>query len=344
MARYLSSADEVGSAKEADPRALLQRRKGEIEKALVDAYEANGWVASAAREVLGTGGKRLRPLVAVLICEALSGSPEPAIPVAVSYELAHAASLVQDDIIDESTIRHGAATTHKRYGLSRAILLSDSMIFEIFSQLSKYGKGGIPKEGLGRLLSLIGEAAGLAADGELLEVSLSRRGEVTEEEYTKVIGLKTGALFAAAAASGAVAGGGDLHLVEKMYEFGSSLGVAFQIGDDILDLLGDARSTGKPAFKDIENNAGNIVIVHSLTKANPMQKNVINSLLFKKWFTELEAEKLLQTLTELDAFGHATALLNAETAKCRKLLELLPRSPARDALDALIATVEVRRK
>jgi len=344
LARYLSRGNELGNVNEAGPSALLERRKKEVEKALADACEAQGWVASASREVLGAGGKRLRPLLAVLVCEAISGAHEAAIPVAVAYELAHAASLVQDDIIDESTVRHGAQTAHKRWGLSKAILLSDSLIFEIFTQLSKYSEERITKDGLSKLLSLLGEAARLAAEGELLEVSLSTRGEVTEEEYSKVIGLKTGALFAASAASGAVAARADTALVGKMYEFGLALGTAFQIGDDILDLAGDAKSTGKPVFKDIENNAGNIVIVHALSIATPMQKNTINSLLFKKWFTELESEKLLQTLTELDSFAHAASILNEQTARSRRLMGNLPKCPAREALELLISGIEVRRK
>jgi geranylgeranyl pyrophosphate synthase len=200
------------------------------------------------------------------------------------------------------------------------------------------------RERISQLLFLIGRAAKLAAEGELLEVALSKRGDIKEEEYLEVIRGKTGALFAASAASGAVAAAAEQQLVDRMYDFGLALGTAFQIGDDMLDLLGDTQHTGKPAFKDIENNAGNIVIVHTLAHANPMQRNVINSLLFKKWFTSIESEKLLQTLTELGSFNYASSLLHAEIAKCKAVLNLLPGSPAKDALVELIRTVEVRRE
>ena len=231
--------------------------------------------------------------MAILACEAISGNPEPAFPVALAYELAHSASLIQDDIIDESAMRHANPTAYKRFGLARAIMLSDSMIFEIFALLARYDKTEVSKGGLVRLLELLGRAASLAAEGRDARGRLSRRGDIKTEEYTKVIGMKTGALFAASAASGAVVAGADKALVDQMYEFGLSLGMAFQIGDDILDMSGDTQSTGKPVFKDIENNAGNVVLLHALSKADVVQKNTINSLFFKKWFTSLEAEKLL---------------------------------------------------
>ena len=136
--------------------------------------------------------------------------------------------------------------------------------------------------------------------------------------------------------------GSSVPLVDRMYEFGLALGIAFQIGDDILDMSGDTQTTGKPIFKDIENNAGNVVLLHALSKADAAQKNTINSLLFKKWFTSLEAEKLLEVLEELGSFQNASSKLNEQTKICRSLVAQLPPSHARSALEALIETVEVR--
>jgi geranylgeranyl diphosphate synthase type I len=347
LARYSSNGvggkEEGKAVQQPQQNPLLVRYRQEVEKRLSEIYSSDGWISAAASEAIRAGGKRLRPILAVLTCEAICGNPEPAFLAAMAYELAHSASLIQDDIIDESSMRHASPTAYKRYGLARAIMLSDSLIFEIFTLLSRYDKTNVPKDALVRLLELLGRAASLAAEGEMLEVALSRRGDIQTEEYTKVIGQKTGALFAASAASGAVVAGADKPLVDKMYEFGMALGIAFQIGDDMLDMSGDTRNTGKPAFKDIENNAGNVVILHALSKADAIQKNTINSLLFKKWFTSLEADKLLSLLKELGSFEHAESLLSVQTSLCRSLLEFLPPSHARNALNALIQTVEVRK-
>jgi geranylgeranyl diphosphate synthase, type I len=336
--------EKAKSVQEPSANPLIARYRQEVEKRLSDIYSSDGWISAAASEAIRAGGKRLRPIVAILTCEAICGNPEPAFPVAMAYELAHSASLIQDDIIDESAVRHATPTAYKRYGLARSIMLSDSMIFEIFTLMARYENTDLPKEGLVKLLELLGRAASLAAEGEMLEVALSRRGDIKTEEYTKVIGQKTGALFAASAASGAVVGGADKAIVDRMYDFGIALGVAFQIGDDILDMTGDTQSTGKPLFKDIENNAGNVVLLHALSKADAFQKSAINSLLFKKWFTSLEAGKLLAILKELGSFEYAATLLNVQTNLCRTLLGSLPPSHARSALEELTRTVEVRRE
>ncbi len=347
MASYSSNDDGPEGTEalhERVPNPLLGRYKDEVEKRLSEIYSADSWISAAANESIRAGGKRLRPILAILVCEAICGNPEPAFPVAMAYELAHSASLIQDDIIDESAVRHASPTAYNRYGMARAIMLSDSMIFEIFTVLARYDRTQLQKDGLVRLLELLGRAASLAAEGEMAEVALSRRGDIKSEEYLKVIGMKTGALFAASAASGAVVARGDRAMVDKMYEFGLSLGMAFQIGDDILDMTGDSEDTGKPLFKDIENNAGNIVLLHALSKGDAIQKNAINSLLFKKWFTSLEAEKVVALLKELGSFDYAAALLRVQTMRCRSLLASLPPSHAREALEELIGTIEARKE
>jgi geranylgeranyl diphosphate synthase, type I len=347
LASYSSEgegAEEAKAAHQPTPNPLILRYKQEVETRLSEIYGTDGWISAAATEAIRAGGKRLRPILAILTCEAICGNPQPAFPVALAYELAHSASLIQDDIIDESSVRHGSPTSYNRYGLARAIMLSDSMIFEIFTVLARYEETELPKESLIRLLELLGRAASLAAEGEMLEVALSRRGDIKTEEYTKVVGMKTGALFAASAASGAIVARADPAVVDKMYQFGLALGVAFQIGDDILDMTGDTKNTGKPLFKDIENNAGNIVLLHALSKGDAIQRNAINSLLFKKWFTSLEAERVVTLLKELGSFEYAEALLRTQTMRCRSLLASLPKSHARNALEEIVGTFEARKE
>ena len=209
--------------------------------------------------------------------------------------------------------------------------------------MARYGQSEVSKPGMVRLLELLGRAASLAAEGEMLDVALSRRGDIKIEEYVEVIEKKTGALFAASAASGAVVAGAEDDLVGAMYELGLSLGIAFQIGDDILDMSGDTRSMGKPRFKDIENNAGNVVLLHARSKADAIQRTDIDSFLLKKWLTSLDAARLIGIFKETGSFEYAASLLNVQTARCRGLLQLLPASHAKDALHALTRTIEIRR-
>jgi geranylgeranyl pyrophosphate synthase len=326
-----------------DLNPVLDRYKAIIEKGLSETYRKDSWLSKAAREALQAGGKRLRPLITLLVCEAISKSYEEALPVALCYELAHSASLIQDDIIDESTLRHSTPTAQKKYGLSRAILLSDSLIFEIFAQLARYRDSKITRERFAQLVGYVAQAAKLAADGEFMELALlSSEKNMSEADYLRTVALKTGALFAAAAASGAVVAGAGEEITKCMYEFGETFGIAFQIGDDILDILGDTRTTGKPALKDVQNNSSNIVLTHALSKADTMQRNVISSLLFKKWFSAPEAERLRLTLRELGSFEYAGTLLSRQAAASRDLLQKLPESEARETLLELTHTLEIR--
>ncbi|MBI3116865.1 MAG: polyprenyl synthetase family protein [Thaumarchaeota archaeon] len=313
-----------------------------VEEALVEATNAQSWVSVAASEALKAGGKRIRPILALLTCEAISGDYRPAIPVALAYELAHSASLIQDDIIDESQVRHSAPTAHAKYGITRAILISDMLIFEIFSQIARYKDTKVSKGRLAELLEYISRAAKEAAEGEFLEASLKERGSMTEADYVKVAGLKTGALFAAASASGAVVAGGDRKLVEDMREYGLDLGIAFQIQDDILDFTGQSKTTGKPIFKDMQNNACNIVLVHALAAGDVYKRNTISSMLYRKWFGISDAKKLLVTLTELGSLENATVLAEKYATRCRQLLAPLKPTPARQKLEKLTRLVGSR--
>ncbi len=318
--------------------------KDVIDTYLRSVHAQDDAIDSASAEAISAGGKRIRPIVTLLVCEAVSGNYEKALPVASVYELAHSASLVQDDIIDESDTRHGRQAAHKRHGLLKAILISDSLLFDIFLELSKYNTSMISKGSISELLAFVGNAAKMVARGEFYEASLAAKGLASEEEYLKLAELKTGALFAGAAASGAVVGGARKPVVEAMYRFGLSMGVSFQIQDDILDIAGDSSSTGKPVLKDIQHNASNLVLVHALSKADPYQKQIIESMLWRKWFTTSDVQRLTLTLDQLGSLEHATQVAHRYAENARRTLRFLPPSVAKDKLEGLTYGLEVRRK
>jgi len=313
-----------------------------VENALQHALQGNSELSVATSEIVSAGGKRIRATMALLICEAVCGSYEKAIPVAVAYELAHAASLVQDDIIDDSNIRRKQPTAHKKFGLARAILISDYLIFEIFSELAKYYDVKLSKRKLTKLLLYVADSAKMAARGEYLESKLVAARALTEAEYLEIIGLKTGALFAAPAASGAVVGGANKRIVDAMYQFGYNLGLGFQIMDDMLDIIGNTRIIGKPVFKDLQNNTCNVALVHALSHANPYQKNLIHSMLWRRWFTPSDVKKIISTLKDLGSLAYATSLANRYCSTSRDLLHSLPPSRARENLERLTEALENR--
>ena len=298
---------------------------GAIQDELQRHRDPNSRIMSMAYESVDTGGKRLRPSITLLVCESLKGSFKDALPVAVAYELAHTASLIQDDIIDDSATRHNLPTAHTLHGMTTAILLSDMMIFDMFERLAEYSDFDISKEQLATLLGYIAKSAKEAAEGEFMETELTKKIDSTVDDYVRLAGLKTGALFGAAAASGAIAGGGRPKVVKDMYEFGRNLGIEFQMVDDILDLTGSSDEMGKPMLKDLQNNASNIVIIHALANADARTGSTLRSAMARTAFGVGDLVELLGILDDLGSVQYAAELSRKHATLARSKLKSLPR-------------------
>ena len=332
----------LGSARDLD--SIIQTYRLAIEKAIKQAPVMHGApLSKEAQAVMENGGKRLRPVLALMTCEAISGQYATAMPAALSYELAHEASLVQDDIFDNSDLRHDHETVHKRQGLIIAILVSDLMIFEIFDQLSRYESTSLPKAKITKLMTYISRAANLTIKGEYLEAKYATKSNFTEEEYLEVAKLKTGSLLAATSASGALVGGAPDKVVDSMYQFGLNLGVAFQIQDDILDVVGNQSQLGKPVLKDLQNNVCNIVLINALEKGDAYRRNQINSMLYKKWFAGSDIRSLQGLLKELKSVEYASMLAEKYCEMSRQCLSVLRESEAKDKLVGLTYALVARR-
>lgn len=322
---------------------LLAPYRAAVEDSLREVQGLQVGFSRFAFDFLEGGGKRLRPAVALLICEALSGSYLDAVPVAVVFELAHAASLIQDDIIDDSPTRHSRPTAHTKHGLTTAILLSDMIIFETFEALAEYRKIRITKGRLASLLAFVARSAKEAAEGEHMEMQLSAGENATVEDYVRLAGLKTGALFAGAAASGALAGRGKARVVSEMYEFGRDVGVSFQMVDDILDMTGTTSEMGKPMLKDLQNNAANIVLVHALQHADPARKSRLRGIMKKNSYGYADLDELLGLFDDLGSVEYASRLGRTHAEKARARLRVLPESEARSSLEKLTLWLGSRR-
>ena len=314
-----------------------------IEDELRRHRDPNSKIMSLAYDFVEGGGKRLRPSIALMVCESLKGSYKDALPIAVAYELAHTASLTQDDIIDNSPTRHNLPTAHTVHGVTTAILLSDMMIFDMFSRLAEYSDLDITKEQLATLMGYIAKAAKEAAEGEYMEMELSKKASSTVDDYVRLAGLKTGALFGAAAASGAIVGGGKPKVVKDMFDFGRHLGIEFQMVDDVLDLTGSSDEMGKPMLKDLQNNASNIVVIHALAHADARTGNTLRSAMAKSAYGLSDVEELLGIFDDLGSVEYASELSKKHAAMARAKLRALPTGQPRRTLEMVTDWLEARR-
>jgi geranylgeranyl diphosphate synthase type I len=199
-----------------------------------------------------SGGKRVRPMVTVLACEAVGGDAEDAIDFAAGIELVHNASLVVDDIIDRSDLRRGSPSAWAEFGHGPAILGSDGLLGEAFALFSAEP----------RAMQVVTEAMVELGEGEATELVAMPESEA---EYMELARRKTGALFRAAAELGAIAADADPYAVEAFGDYAERVGVAFQIRDDVLDATADPEDLGKPTGLDAEMDRPSLVEITDLT-------------------------------------------------------------------------------
>jgi geranylgeranyl diphosphate synthase type I len=232
----------------------LTRRREEIEERLVEVVEGVDppRLSEELEHVTLAGGKRVRPTVTVLVCEALGGDVDRAIDFAVGIELVHNASLVIDDIIDESDLRRNTPAAWTVYGYGPAIIASDGLLGEAFELFSSDE----------RAMEAVSEAMVQLGEGEAVEL-VDR--PVDEQAYMNLARRKTGALFRAAAELGAIAADADAYTVEAFGQYAERVGVAFQMRDDVLDATGDPEQLGKPTGHDAEMDRPSLVEVTDLS-------------------------------------------------------------------------------
>lgn len=232
----------------------LEARQALVEDRLIDVLQhvEPPSLRDQAEHAALSGGKRVRPTVTLLACETVGGDPEDAVDFAVGVELVHTASLVVDDIIDESSVRRGNQSLWAAFGHGPAVIASDGLMGEAFELFS-------PDP---RALERVADAIVELGEGEATELVAK---PVTETEYMDLARRKTGALFRAAAELGAIAAGTDGQTVDALGQYAERVGIAFQIRDDVLDATADEADLGKPTGQDAAMNRPSLVQIADIT-------------------------------------------------------------------------------
>ncbi|MDR2448636.1 MAG: polyprenyl synthetase family protein [Prevotellaceae bacterium] len=219
--------------------------------------------------MMSMGGKRIRPLLCLLSYNLFNDhiGKEILLP-AVGLEIFHGFTLVHDDVMDHAPVRRGYDTVHKKWNTNVAMLSGDVMCIMAYRYLCE----AAPRY-LGDILQLFGTTAAQVCEGQQFDMNYEYLAYIEEKEYLQMIELKTAVLLAASAQIGAIAGGATAQDVQRMYEFGRCLGMAFQIQDDLLDAYGDSSTFGKTIGGDIITNKKTFLLVHALKKAEGAQKD-----------------------------------------------------------------------
>ena len=258
------------------------------------------------RYILSIGGKRLRPVLALMACNLFSDLIDDSVIPATGLEVFHNFTLVHDDIMDHAAVRRNLPTVHSKWNLNQAVLSGDVMAFianECFLQT--------PSRYLLKVFKVFNKAAIEVCIGQQLDIDFEKSAVISHEEYLRMIELKTAALLAASAKIGALIGGADDKDAELMYEFGRNLGLAFQIQDDLLDTYGDFKVFGKIPGGDIISNKKTFMLVTALEKASSEQARQLHEQLSMVEFDpETKVRKVVEIYDSLNIKSISENLAN----------------------------------
>ena len=284
-------------------------------------------LTDASRHIIASGGKRLRPQIAIMAYLAAGGEEwHEVIPLASAIEMVHTATLVHDDINDHSLTRRGQITVHARWGRTFALLTGDYLFTKVYEMMAPYGA---PYN------EIMAEACIRLVEGETLQAAAAKSGEMDRETYKAIISRKTASLFDAAARMGAMLAGANELVVEALALYAHNLGLAFQMVDDILDIIDDPDKMGKPVGLDVAQHRG----ITAVQNGSGMVEAVAEE--------EVVEDPLAQLISRLrDSGAVEIARMQAVeiAGRARAALVQVPDSPARQALYDLVDAVINREK
>ena len=278
-------------------------------------------------------GKRLRPALVLLVGKAAGHLTEAHPVLAAVVEMIHTATLVHDDILDESTIRRHAATVNAEWGTESAVLMGDYLFTHAFHLAASLDTTWACR--------CIGRATNLVCEGEMQQIYHRGNLDLDEDAYFAIIRGKTAELIAVSCELGAHYAGASESVVRALEDYGRDLGVAFQIADDVLDLMGEERATGKSLGTDLEKQKLTLPIIRALAVANPDDSRTLLHLLAEA--SHENRREVRRLIGQTDALRHAWTHAERFTRRALARLEVLPDSPAKSVLAALTAQV-IRRE
>lgn len=274
-----------------------------------------------AGKTVSSQGKRIRPAILLLSVEACGAVDDRAITYAAVLEMIHTASLIHDDVIDESELRRGQSSARSRWGNKLSVLLGDHLFARSLLRLAEDGHPSLWREVTVTTTEMCqGEMQQLASSGP----------DLKEEEYLEIIKAKTASMFAVCGKIGAILGGGTPETVSALERYGCNFGMAFQIADDIFDLISSDR--------DLDQHKVTLPLIYALRQASPAQRPALSSVLASPSLSQEQMEEIREMTGQLGGFDYAWQAVDGYREQAGEDLTALPDSPARAAL--MLATAQ----
>jgi octaprenyl-diphosphate synthase len=269
------------------------------------------------------GGKRIRPALLLLSAKLFDYNGRGAIRLGAVVEMIHTATLVHDDIIDEARTRRGRPSANTRWGNSKCVLAGDWLYMQSF-------KIAVQERNF-RILDVLIDLTQQMVEGELLQMEKLGRS-ITLEEHLDLIHRKTACLFSTCTRLGAIISGASAEHEEKLVRYGRSLGMAFQLVDDVLDLTASEDVLGKPVASDLREGKATMAVIHALTRCTPKEQALIQKVLEERAFLSVKHEEILAILSRHGSLDAASGRAHEYASDARKAICDLPDSEIKRAL------------
>ncbi|MDA8328372.1 MAG: octaprenyl diphosphate synthase [Betaproteobacteria bacterium] len=279
-------------------------------------------VNQVAEYIIASGGKRLRPALVLLTAGAMGYSGQQQYVLAAVVEFIHTATLLHDDVVDESALRRGRATANALFGNAASVLVGDFLYSRAFQMMVDVGQM--------RVMQVLSDATNTIAEGEVLQLMNCNNAEISEQDYLHVIRYKTAKLFEAAARLGALSGGADLTMESALAAYGMHLGTAFQLIDDVLDYSGDLSEIGKNVGDDLAEGKPTLPLLYVLSQGDAHQVALAREVIEQGGLQQLD--EILAVIRSCGALDYTRACARTEADLALAALVNLPDTPFKQQL------------
>ena len=276
--------------------------------------------------IINAGGKRMRPMLSVLAARAVGYQGKDHISIAAIIEFIHTATLLHDDVVDESALRRGRETANAMFGNSASVLVGDFLYSRSFQMMVALKRL--------KVMEILSDTTNVVAEGEVLQLMNCNDPDTTEESYMQVIYCKTARLFEAATQLAAVINDNDPRIEQALADYGKHLGTAFQLVDDIMDYTADAKEMGKNVGDDLSEGKPTLPLLYAMHHGNAQQKQLIRDAIEHCNGME-HLDEILAAMNETGSLAYTQKIAEQEADKAIAALSTLPESPYRQALEAL---------
>ena len=279
-------------------------------------------IRQVADYVIGSGGKRLRPALVILSAGACGYAGRHHHELAAVVEFIHTATLLHDDVVDDSHVRRGRATANSMFGNAAAVLVGDFLYSRAFQMM-------VDVQNM-RIMEVLAEATNTIAEGEVMQLLHVHNADVNEQDYLRVIRSKTAKLFEASGRLGAILAGVPPAREKALADYGMHLGTAFQLVDDILDYSGDLAQTGKNLGDDLAEGKTTLPVIYAMRQGSAEQRGIIRNALINGGLSDFEP--VLKTIQQTGALDYTRTQAEASAREARDAVAALPDSKYKDSL------------